>query len=137
MTKLDPAVEISKLTAKHRIVYRRKDAPESVESGLYLDDYGYLSTMAGATVRFTSGRASDLWLGEAPHFVLEAVIPPAFTPHKGMQLVTDAGHLFTYWPDVNAREPWSGTDGYWYTEAEIQNRLLEGVLAVFTSEVPA
>lgn len=137
MTNLDPEVEIPKLTDKHRIRYRRRDAPESVESGLYLDDYGYLSTMAGTTVRFTSGRASDLWRGEAPHFILEAVIQPAFTAYRGMLLEdVDTKELWVYDPIDEGME-WIGTASEALSEAFIAARFAKGELVVFTPEVPA
>lgn len=135
MSKLDPAVEIPKLTDKHRIVYRHWGAPDSVESGLFVDGIGYLVTMAGDTVRYSNGNTPHLWSGSNPVFILEAVIPPALVPYKGMQLVSRMGTLWTYWPSKGA--DWVSPSGDRETTEYIEECWHIGKLTHFTPEVPA
>lgn len=137
MTSLDPLVEIPKLTDKDRIVYRFRDAPESVESGLFLDGVGCLMATTGRMVRWENGDLQSAWLGVNPVLILEAVIQPALVPYRGIQMTDAEGELWTYWPDGDEDYPWVDTFGNRLTEEEFATRSAAGELTIFTPEVPA
>lgn len=137
LNSLDPAVEITKLTPGHRIVYRYRGAPESVESGLYVDTNNELVTMTGIRVRFATDRARSYWASIDPLFVLEAVIPPALIPYRGMLLEdVDTKELWVYDP-VDEGMEWVSSNADVRSEAYIAKRFAKGELVFFTPEVPA
>lgn len=135
MSTLDPAVEIPKLTDKHRIVYRRDGAPRSAEMGLFTSLHGHLFTDTGDIVRFSNGGIHLSWLAITQGLLLEAVIPPALELYRGM-LLEDAGtkELWVY-NNVDAGTDWVSSDADVRSEAYIAERFAAGDLTIFTPEV--
>lgn len=144
-TPMDSAVEFPKLTDKHRIRYRHRDAHEAVEMGLLMTEGGRVRTNTGDLLLYNASAmiparairtVAAAWLGENPVLVLEAVIPPPFTPYKGMQLVDAAiDEVWTYWPERDGEyAPWFSSNLEHLTPGDIKAMLATGELEIFTPE---
>lgn len=121
-----------KITDKHRIKFKRKEAPgELVEMAIFRDVAGVYLSASGSIVAYRDGTpcewVSRLRNGTSRIFEGE-IIPPPLEQDVGTVLKHDeeTGHIICFTARRDIRSPWVNDIGETYTPAEVELLMAEG-----------
>ena len=121
-----------KITEKHRIKYKLKEAPgEPVEMSIYRDDDGdYIST-TGDIVAYVDGTPSwwvkEIQAGTSKHLEGEIISPP-LEPKLGRVIkhVQESGHIICFTENRGVEAPWVDEFGDTYSTEDVVLLMDEG-----------